>query len=63
MPTKCGKRGCEKEGLNKLRFQSLFHNVDTEHPVDLCEEHAKEAQKFEKTDVDGLKKWLNSPVP
>jgi hypothetical protein len=61
MATKCEKRGCEKEAANKLRFANYVHrNLDTEYPVVLCEEHTKEVQEFEETDVAGVKKWLNS---
>ena len=61
MATKCGKRGCEKEAFNTLRFTDCVHrNLDTDHPAVLCKEHTKEAQKFEETDVNGLKKWLNN---
>ena len=60
MATKCEKRGCENEGANKVRFTDPFHrNVDTEYPVVLCPEHTKEVQKFEQTDVAGVKQWLN----
>jgi len=60
MATKCEKRGCEKEALNTLRFTDyVYRNVDTDYPVVLCEEHTKEVQKFEETDVAGVKKWLN----
>ena len=61
MATKCEKRGCEKEALNTLRFHDLIHiDVDTDFPVVLCKEHTKEVDKFAKTDVAAVKKWLES---
>lgn len=61
MATKCGKRGCGKEALNTLRFTDLVRtDLDTDHPVVLCEGHTREAQKFEETDVAGVKKWLET---
>jgi hypothetical protein len=63
MATKCEKRGCEEEACNELTFPSPFHgNVHTDYPVAVCEEHTEEARKFDETDVDGLKKWLNSDL-
>ena len=61
MPAKCEKRGCEKAVANTLRFTDLIHtNVDTEYPIQLCEEHTKEVQRFPKTDVKAVKKWLDA---
>jgi hypothetical protein len=62
MAAKCGKEGCEKDAENTLRFTDKFHrNVDTDYPVDLCEEHTKEVQRrFPETDVAGVKNWLQS---
>jgi hypothetical protein len=61
MATKCGKRGCEKEAINTLRFHYPFHiNVDSDYPVVLCEEHTTEANEFDDTEIDGVKKWLNA---
>jgi hypothetical protein len=61
MASKCGKKGCEKEAVNPIRFTDLMHtNVDTDYPVGLCEEHLKEVQRFRETDVAGVKKWLES---
>ncbi len=61
MAAKCEKRGCEKEALNTLRFHDLIHiDVNTDFPVVLCEGHAKEVDKFAKTDVAAVKKWLES---
>ncbi|MGA3162548.1 MAG: hypothetical protein ABSC77_15190 [Terracidiphilus sp.] len=61
MATKCEKKECEKEALNKIRFtDSVYRNVDTDYPVCLCEEHTKEVQKVDETDVAGVKKWLKA---
>ena len=60
MTEKCAKSGCEKEAVKKLRFTDLFLRVDTDYPVALCEGHTKEVQKFEDTDVVGVKEWLKA---
>ena len=61
MAKKCEKRGCDKEALNTVRFTDLVHrNVDTDYPVVLCEEHTTEANEFDDTEIDGVKKWLNA---
>jgi len=61
MATACEKKRCEKEAVNKLRFTDYVQkDLDTEYPVALCEEHTKEAQEFEETDVAGIRTWLNT---
>jgi hypothetical protein len=60
MATKCEKRGCEQEALNTLRFTDLvYRNVDADYPVVLCKEHTRQVRRFDKSDVGGVKKWLN----
>jgi hypothetical protein len=64
MPANCQKRGCEKAAANTLRFTSaIYQNVDTDHPVRLCEKHTKEVEnRFSKAEVEAVKKWLEAEV-
>jgi len=57
MSGNCQKRGCEKAATNTLRFtNAIWGNVDTDHPVQLCEKHAEEVEnRFSKTDVKAVK--------
>jgi hypothetical protein len=61
-PVKREKKGCEREAVNTLRFPDFVHaDLDAELPVDLCEEHTKEVQKFPKTtEGAAVKKWLET---
>lgn len=61
MTVKCEKQGCIKEAVNTLRFTDVYRtDVDTDHPVRLCEEHSEQVKRFSPTDVAGVKKWLDS---
>jgi hypothetical protein len=58
---KCGKKKCESEAVNTLRFTDFIHeHVDVEYPVVLCEEHTKEVHGFNTADVVAVKKWLEA---
>jgi hypothetical protein len=59
MPEKCGKRGCEREAVNTLRFTDPYRqNLDSDYPVRLCEEHTDEVKQFQETDDKAVKEWL-----
>lgn len=59
MPKKCGKRGCEREAANTLRFPDPIRiDLDSDHPGMLCEEHTQEVKQFPETDAKVVKQWL-----
>lgn len=58
---RCGKKGCEKQAVDTLRFTDLIHtDLDTEHSVALCEAHSKEARRSPTVDAARVKKWLSA---
>ena len=63
MPANCQKRGCKELAANTLRFTlAIYENVDTDHPVQLCQKHTKEVDAFSKEDVTGVKNWLETEI-
>ena len=63
MTNKCGKAGCDKDGVKRVEFKDLMHpDVNREYPIALCDQHVNEleAQRFEETDVASVKRWLQS---
>jgi len=61
MAARCEKRGCEKQAVNTLRFTDTVRtDLDSDYPVVLCEDHAREVQRFAETDVAEVQKWLNT---
>jgi hypothetical protein len=64
MATICGKNGCKSRATRTVRFTDLVHtDLDTDFPIVLCDERANEMLgKYEKSNVAGVKEWLNSPL-
>lgn len=63
MSANCHKRGCKEAAANTLRITDAIHqNVDTDHPVQLCQKHTKEVETFSKEDVSGVKDWLETEI-
>jgi hypothetical protein len=58
---KCEKEGCEREAVDQLRFTDKIRpHLDVDHPVGLCDERIREAQRFPENAVGAVKKWLKA---